>query len=143
MLKYFLPQLAEGSFSFQVLYQDPKIDSYIKSRLGGVFNAGNGWRVTIDAEPELKVKEKVIYLRGSDRYEDEKIDSFHGLSKKEAESLQKQVRQALTELVAAVKAWKPSSRFEIVKEIIVYPDYFGNYERNFMKKSNQFIVIVG
>ena len=54
----------EKAIAFQVTSQSTTITDFINR--GGAFLASNGWKVTIQKGPELDIKNKTIYLRGSD-----------------------------------------------------------------------------
>ena len=72
MLRYDLTPY-ERAFTFRVLSQDKAIKDAIAS-VDGSFVTSNGWTISIQRSPEIKVVSKRIYLRGSNKANDMRID---------------------------------------------------------------------
>jgi hypothetical protein len=121
MLEYFLLQLGDGTFVFQVVAQEDRITNYVKAH--NPFLCANGWKVAISEEPEINIDKKMIYLRGNDKDLDFKVDRHWDLKGKEARDIVKQVNAALKELVEATKAWKHKHELKIIDTIVISPRY--------------------
>jgi hypothetical protein len=81
------------------VHQDNTITTAIKQN--GPFTASNGWTVKVDIGPELDIKNKTIYLRGSNRDMDLRIDRTWDLeSNYNRDKYIDQVDQAIGELVS-------------------------------------------
>lgn len=106
-LKYSLVPF-EKAVTFQIIYQDKTLTNYVKET--DTFVASNGWKVKVDAEPEIDILNKTIYLMGSDSSKDLKIDRTWNLaSNYERDQIISAVHKALAELVADFKnrpLWK-------------------------------------
>ena len=120
MFEYFLTQMGEGSFVFQIEHQDDRITNYLKSI--NIFSASNGWRVCIDNEPGIDLDNKIIYLQGRDKTLDNKVDSFWGLGGKECKETMKAIANALKECVESAKAFKMRHPLTFANVVIVRQD---------------------
>lgn len=90
----------ERAIAFQVTNQDPKITDFIKRN--GSFVASNGWTVTSQVAPELDIKRKIVYLRGSNSSKDKRVDRTWDLrSNSNRDEYISAANQALQELVNA------------------------------------------
>lgn len=102
LLKYNLIPL-ERAFVFQVLGQDEKLSEYVK--YNGPFVASNGWEVRIDAEPEVNVENKTIFLRGDKGIKDLNAHRNYNLdSNYDRDYIIDEVNSALKELVSSFKS---------------------------------------
>ena len=91
----------EKAIAFQVTSQSPTITDFINR--GGAFLASNGWKVTIQKGPELDVKNKVIYLRGSDSSLDLRVDRIWDIKDNYSRVMYiTQIDKALNELVSTL-----------------------------------------
>ena len=119
-LVYNLVRLAEGSFTFSVKEQSDIVTNYLLAN-GNVFVAKNGWRVIISEHPEIKPKQRIIYLRGSNTNKDGRPDSIYGFKKKEVDEMVKSIHAALEDMVSAAKNWKVRYNILLEKKYILSP----------------------
>jgi hypothetical protein len=100
MLSVYLESF-EKAIAFQVTNQDLSIKDFIKKNVS--FHASNGWTITIANAPELDVRAKTIYLRGSDNSLDKRVDRTWDMnSNYSRDTVTSSVDKALNELVLAV-----------------------------------------
>ena len=101
LLSYHLTPL-EGAFTFQIVQQDDRITNFIKRV--GVYEAKNGWRVTIDRQPEIALQDRVIYLRGKKANKDEYVHRNMNVgSNKEVKKILSAIDSALIDLARDAK----------------------------------------
>ena len=93
----------ERAFAFQIISQDPKVDSFMKST--GIFFASNGWKIKLAKVPEVNVFSKTIYLQGSNPSKDFRIDRTWNLpSNSSRDAIINEVSNAISELISSVNA---------------------------------------
>lgn len=103
MLKYNFEPF-ERAFTFQILEQDESLSNFVK--YWGPVVTSNGWTVKIDAEPEVDVQAKEIYLRGSKSKSDTRIDKTWNLpSNAYRDSVAHDIHQALKETISLSKSY--------------------------------------
>lgn len=137
---YSLFSPGQGKLSFTVEEQPKNLTDYIESLPSEVFHASNGWKVAIRVEPEINLKDRTIFLRGSDEDMDDRVHSHWGLGgKKEINKIMNQIDRALEEAFAASKAWKPTKYFELEKVYIVDVNRYDPFEAY---RNNPRIVII-
>ena len=101
MLKYSLLPL-ERAFAFQVTEQSNSIKDAINGPyVGGSFMSSNGWVIKIDSCPEIRVPSRTIYLRGSSKENDLRVDrTWNFLSNLERDLAISEIKFALDELIS-------------------------------------------
>ncbi len=91
----------EQAIAFQVTSQSTTITDFIKQ--SGSFRASNGWTITIQNGPELDIKNKAIFLRGSDSSLDLRVDRTWDINDNyNRDKYIADADKALNELVSAV-----------------------------------------
>lgn len=104
MLKYSLLPL-ERAFAFQITEQSESIIQAIKY-IGGSFYASNGWQIKIDACPEIRVTSRTIYLRGTDKDQNLRVDRTWNLSSNHyRDEILSQVKAALSEIISFAQSY--------------------------------------
>lgn len=100
----------ERAFTFQILSQDKAVEDAIDN-LGGSFISSNGWKISSENSPELKVRSKEIFLRGKIKDADWRIDRTWNLpSNADRDLVINNIHQAMRELISSATAMKyPSS----------------------------------
>lgn len=105
MLRYDLKPY-ERAFTFRVLSQDKTIKDAIAS-VGGSFVTSNGWTISTKRSPEIKVVSKRIYLRGSNKANDMRIDRTWNIpSNFKLHQYLHQINQALAETISFAQSYK-------------------------------------
>lgn len=101
MLKYSLLPL-ERAFAFQVTEQSNSIKDAINGPyVGGSFMSSNGWVIKIDSCPEIRVPSRTIYLRGSSKENDLRVDRTWNFSSNfERDQAISQIKFALDEIIS-------------------------------------------
>lgn len=100
MLSVYL-EAFENAIAFQVVSQSTLITDHIKKF--GPFTASNGWSIKIENAPELDVRTKTIFLRGSNASLDKRVDRTWDMnSNYSRDNVISAVDKALNELVSAV-----------------------------------------
>jgi hypothetical protein len=96
---------ADGNaFYFQIADETPDLDNYFK--LFDAYMAPNGWRIVKGIAPEIDVKNKIIYLRGSSTRLDKRVHRVWDLSSEaKAERIVNEIDLALTALVKKVDSY--------------------------------------
>lgn len=107
LLSYYLTPFQQG-FIFQITHQDYKVTRFLKEK-GSYFTASNGWQVQIEAEPEINIHSKIIYLRGFDSSKDLKVDRTYNIGDGLVNTVISEVNTALHELIKTVKYSKTKS----------------------------------
>lgn len=104
-------------FTFQVLEQSQEVTNFLLKN-NSCYNAPNGWKVAISKQPEVRVDERVIFLRGTRSTRDEYIDanSYVAEGDKAVKKLIDQIEKALASMITAIKTRKVLP-FENVKVI--------------------------
>jgi hypothetical protein len=94
---------ADGNaFYFQIADETPELDNYF--RLFDAYMAPNGWRVMKGIGPEIDVKNKIIYLRGSSTRLNKRVHRCWDLSSDwKAEKIVNEIDSALTALVKTIE----------------------------------------
>jgi hypothetical protein len=92
----------ERALVFQVLDQSPEVTNFL--RKVGSFQASNGLRIATADFPEFKDSENTIFLRGSDKAKDGKVDTTRFVTNIIRDKKAVMVHQALKELVDTVKS---------------------------------------
>lgn len=123
MIRYYLTKLSEGTFVFQIEKQEDRLTNYIVSRPGKYYQARNGWKVAIDAEPAIDIDAKVVYLRGSESDQDERVSRHWGLGGKECKNIIKAINDAISEVVEAAKNWTVPTQVKFIPVIEVRTKY--------------------
>lgn len=109
MLSYNLTSY-ERAFTFRILSQDSAIKDAIASA-GGSFVTRNGWTIQIARSPEIKVVSKRIYLRGSNKANDKRIDRTWNISSNfKLHQYINQIDQALGEIISFAENYKSGFR---------------------------------
>lgn len=117
LLEYHLDQYEKG-FVFQIVEQDDLVTNHVKRC--GVFTAKNGWRVTIDRQPEIDVQNKVIYLRGRKSGKDDDMHRNQRVgSNKEVKKMIGAINQALQDLVSAAKGNRNKRPFAFYDTFVI------------------------
>lgn len=98
-LSYSLIPVENGAI-FQIHEQSNEVTAFLKK---GYFQASNGLRVAIAEFPEFKDSKNVVYLRGTDKSSDLKVDRTRFISNPVRDSKIAMVNEALAELVNTVK----------------------------------------
>ena len=92
----------EEAFMFQVVEQSDQVTSFLKRV--GIYEASNGWRVTIDRQPEIDLKNKVVFLQGSKSRKDGYMHRNQNVgSNKERNKILSAIDRALSDLVRDAK----------------------------------------
>lgn len=81
-ITYLITQMS-NAIAFQIEEQTSNLTNFLLSKTS--FLASNGWRVAVDEEPEVNVAKKVIFLRGRDTAQDNKIATAQNLNLSEKE----------------------------------------------------------
>ena len=118
LIAYHLDAYEEG-LVFQITEQSDDVTNYVK-RVGN-YNAKNGWRVTIDKEPEIDVKNRAIFLQGKKQHKDHNMFRVQNMgSNKEVKKVISQIESALQDLGSDVKNSKNQRRpFRFYDQIII------------------------
>ena len=118
LIAYHLDAYEEG-LAFQITEQSDDVTNYVKRV--GTYNAKNGWRITIDKEPEIDVKNRAIFLQGKKSHKDHYIFRVQNMgSNKEVKKVISQVESALQDLGSDVKNSKNQRRpFRFYDQIII------------------------
>ncbi len=110
MLSYNLTSY-ERAFTFRILSQDSAIKDAIASA-GGSFVSSNGWTIQIARSPEIKVVSKRIYLRGSNKANDKRIDRTWNIpSNIKLHQILNQIDSALAEIISFAREHKDAMWF--------------------------------
>lgn len=105
MLSYNLTSY-ERAFTFRILSQDSAIKDAITS-VGGSFVTRNGWSIQVARSPEIKVVSKRIYLRGSNKANDKRLDRTWNISSNfKLHQYLNQIDQALAEIISFAQSYK-------------------------------------
>ena len=97
MLSAFLVPF-ERAFCFQITEQHSKLSRALQDH--GSYLASNGWTVTRANVPEIKLRDKTIYLRGDDGDKDLRVHRIWDLSNDRArDKYLNQINDALQEFV--------------------------------------------
>jgi len=97
MLSAFLVPF-ERAFCFQITEQHSKLSRALQDH--GSYLASNGWTVTKAIAPEIKLRDKTIYLRGDDGDKDLRVHRIWDLSNDMArDKYLNQINSALQEFV--------------------------------------------
>jgi len=101
MLKYSLLPL-ERAFAFQITEQSNSIKEAINGPyVGGSFMSSNGWVIKIDSCPEIRVPSRTIFLRGSSKENDLRVDrTWNFSSNLERDNTISQIKFALDEIIS-------------------------------------------
>lgn len=104
-LKYaFIP--VESACEFQILEQSKEVYNILSK---GYYQASNGMRVAIAQFPEFKDSANTVYLRGSDKSKDLKVDTTRFVRNSVRDNKMELVTEALAEFVNFVKkSYKPA-----------------------------------
>ena len=91
----------ECAATFQVLKQSQEIYDFLSK---GHFLASNGTRIDSSDFPEWKESENIVYLRGSNKNQDLKVDVTRFISNTNRDKKIAMIDEALAELVTVVGA---------------------------------------
>lgn len=131
MLRYTLTPY-ERAFTFQILSQDSAIKDAIAS-VGGSFVTSNGWTISIKRSPEIKVVSKRIFLRGSNKLNDMRIDRTWNIpSNFKVNQYISQINQALAEIISFANQYKSNVEPYGV-QLIEYLNTYHNFDTYFMQ----------
>ena len=124
----------EKALAFQVLEQEPKVQTYLSS-IGGSYIASNGWTITIAKMPELNADKKIIALRSGNWEHNLRIDRTWGLaSNYQRDSIINEAEAALSEFKWAVTYNPGAVNFVIIPaKVASKPIEAGNGENNATK----------
>ena len=103
LLKYVMVPVKQA-VEFQILEQSDKITNFIYGLRDATFQASNGMRIGISDFPEFKDSENTIFLQGSNKKLDLKVDTTRFVSDNVRDKKIAMVKEALAELVRAAKA---------------------------------------
>ena len=115
-LKYRLEK-AKNALVFQVLEQSPDITAFLNKYN---FMASNGLRVGIDKYPEFKASKNAIFLQGTDKSENYKLDTTRFAGQGYRDGAAAMFNQALRELVDVVKGMKRASAYGNLSYVPVF-----------------------
>jgi len=105
MLKYSLLPM-ERAFAFQILEQSGQIKDAI-NYVGGSFYSSNGWVIKVSSSPEIKVPSRTIFLRGSHKEQDLRVDrTWNFLSNIERDETISAINQALAEIISFASGYE-------------------------------------
>lgn len=138
MIEFFLTPLGQSALVFQIESQSDQLTNYVRGR--GIFHASNGWKITVDKEPEIDLDNKIIYLQGSNHELDHKVDRHWDLKGKELKEVVKQATAALKEVVEATKTLKKRGDFRIIEVVTINPRYIDPF--SVMFRNDPRIVII-
>jgi len=95
----------ERAFAFQITEQSAKIKEAI-NHVGGSFYSSNGWEITMDACPEIRVTSRKVYLRGFESKQDLRVCRTWNLaSNLERDEILSQVNHALSEIISFAESY--------------------------------------
>jgi hypothetical protein len=129
LMRYYCDPYVEG-LSFQIVEQSDTVTNYVKRV--GVYEASNGWRITIDKEPEVNVKDRVIFLQGKKKHKNGKICRVQYMSSdKEAKKTVAAIDRAIEDLCNDALNQRGRRPFQIIDEIIIDTRAFDCYNAAF------------
>lgn len=98
-ITYFLTPVDRG-FAFRIDQQSSLLTDALKSK---DFLASNGWRIAMEEGPAINISTKTIFLRGSNKDMDYRIDRSSDLaSNRTRDKYVSEINSAIAELVDAV-----------------------------------------
>lgn len=113
----------ERAFAFQILSQSVQIKDAI-NYIGGSFYASNGWQIKIDSCPEIRVASREIYLRGSSKENDLRVDRTWNFSLNlEKDEAISQINSALSEIISFASSY--NQRYQVGPKAVL-----GVYQNN-------------
>ena len=99
----------EKAFVFQVTGQSERLSNYVYNN--GPIYLSNGWKVDVSVEPEIRIADKTIFLRGSDSNANLRVDKTYNLpSNYTRDQILSDVNYALKELVKGMKVGEKSTK---------------------------------
>lgn len=138
MMEYHLDVL-KSAITFQIIFQDPKVDSFLKKER--VFTASNGWRVMSSNRPEINKDLKIIYVRGNDDFRDEDVVRVMKLGgDKETKKFANAIDLALGEMAAKAANKKDKRPIHLVDSILVSASFSDFVDNNYGRAPRVFIV---
>lgn len=106
-LDYQLDEGVDGQLKFQITYQSPKVNDFMKfmNRLGvKSYLTKTGYKVAISDFPEFKISENTIFLRGKLKSQDNKVDVTRFASNSPyRKGAKKLFNAAMTEFISEVE----------------------------------------
>lgn len=93
---------SDHALTFQVLDQSSDITAFLKNR--NFLSRKTGLRIGLSKYPEFKHSENFIFLRGSDKSNDFKLDVTRFVGNMQRDKAYEMVKVAIQELVDTVKA---------------------------------------
>ena len=92
----------ERAFAFQITEQSSSIKEAINGPyVGGSFMSSNGWVIKVDSCPEIRVPSRTIFLRGSFKVSDLRVDRTWNFSSNfERDQAISEIKFALDEIIS-------------------------------------------